>query len=92
MASKYGLSSNGQHGWDHAAMVHIDRRSNLPMLLEGDSSGVTMRTFEERLMQGTDHQEMIVLPLRGAQGPAAAAETLGSFVKVAALCARRCDR
>ena len=46
-------------------MVYRDRASNLPYLLEGESGGVSLRTFEERLLQGKDHQEMVLLPLLG---------------------------
>ena len=63
-ASKYGLSGEGRHCWDHAAIVVRDR--GVPYLLEGGASGVTMRTYEERLMQGKDHQEVMLLPLRTA--------------------------
>ena len=34
--------------------------------LEGGAGAVTMRTYEERLMQGKDHQEVMLLPLRTA--------------------------
>lgn len=67
-------------------MVFRDRASDVPMLLEGDGKGVTLRTFEERLMQGTDHQEMTLLPLRGL--PDASTDghepKLAKFVKVRA--------
>ena len=32
-------------------MVVRDRITDVPYLLEGDASGVTLRTYEERLMQ-----------------------------------------
>ena len=35
----------------HAAVVVRDRITDVPYLLEGDASGVTLRTYEERLMQ-----------------------------------------
>ena len=66
LASKYGLSGEGRHCWDHAAVVVHDR--GVPYLLEGENGGVTMRTYEERLLQGNDHQEVMVLPLRGGGG------------------------
>eukprot|EP00325_Prymnesiales_sp_UTEX-LB-985_P034545 CAMPEP_0174729726 /NCGR_PEP_ID=MMETSP1094-20130205/54263_1 /TAXON_ID=156173 /ORGANISM="Chrysochromulina brevifilum, Strain UTEX LB 985" /LENGTH=227 /DNA_ID=CAMNT_0015931885 /DNA_START=53 /DNA_END=736 /DNA_ORIENTATION=+ len=65
IASKYGISADGRNGWDHAAMVYRDRASNVPYLLEGHASGVSLRTFEERLLQGKDHQELLLLPLQG---------------------------
>ena len=54
LASKYGLSGEGRQCWDHAAIVVRDR--GVPYLLEGNSGGVTMRTYEERLLQSRDHQ------------------------------------
>ena len=83
MASKYGLSGDGRHSWDHAAMVFRDRTSNVPYLLEGSATGVTLRTFEERLLQDTDHQEVMLLPLRGMEDrvtPKGHREELGRFV------------
>jgi len=82
-ASKYGLSGDGRYGWDHAAMVYRDRMSNVPMLLEGEGAGVTLRTFEERLMQGTDHQEVLLLPLRGVESTTVDGDQprLASFVQ-----------
>lgn len=72
-ASKYGLSGEGRHCWDHAAVVV--HKHKVPYLLEGGPNGVTMRTYEERLLQGTDHQEIIVLPLRtGGDAASVAAE------------------
>ncbi|KAL1524669.1 hypothetical protein AB1Y20_019555 [Prymnesium parvum] len=65
LASKYGLSGSGRGCWDHAAIVMRDPKSNVPYILEGDSAGVRFRTYEERLMQSTDHQELLWLPLRG---------------------------
>jgi hypothetical protein len=38
----------------------------VPFLLESTARGVTLRTFEERLLQSTDYQELTLLPLRGA--------------------------
>lgn len=64
LASKYGISGDGRAAWDHAAMVI--RKNGVPYLLEGEGGGVTLRTFEERLLQSTDHQEVLLLPLRGA--------------------------
>ena len=61
-ASKYGLSGEGRHCWDHAAVVV--HKLGVPYLLEGGAGGVTMRTYEERLLQGIDHQEIMLLPLR----------------------------
>ena len=83
-ASKYGLSGDGRHGWDHAAIVYREPKTNVPMLLEGGPGGVSLRTFEERLMQGTDHQEVLLLPLRGADGQAQSDKNqkLENFVKV----------
>ena len=83
-ASKYGLSGDGRHGWDHAAIVYREPKTNVPMLLEGGPKGVSLRTFEERLMQGTDHQEVLLLPLRGADGQAQSDkhQKLAIFVKV----------
>lgn len=75
LASKYGLSGEGRHCWDHAAVVV--REAGVPYLLEGGRSGVTMRTYEERLLQSTDHQEVLLLPLRttsDGSGSATAAE------------------
>ena len=65
LASKYGLSGDGRHGWDHAGVVVRDAASDVPYLLEGRDGRVTLHTFEERLLQGTDHQEVLLLPLRG---------------------------
>ena len=83
-ASKYGLSGDGRHGWDHAAIVYRDPTTHVPMLLEGEAHGVSLRTFEERLMQGTDHQEVLLLPLRGVNGDTQSANhrKMGDFVKV----------
>ena len=64
LASKYGLSGEGRHCWDHAAIVV--HKLGVPYLLEGSANGVTMRTYEERLLQGIDHQEVMLLPLRTA--------------------------
>lgn len=64
-ASKYGLSGEGRHCWDHAAVVVHSR--GVPFLLEGGAEGVTMRTYEERLLQGADHQEVMLLPLRNLE-------------------------
>ena len=55
-ASKYGLSGSGHRCWDHAAVVLRDQSSGVPYVLEGDTSGVRLRSYEERLMQGQDHQ------------------------------------
>ena len=61
--------------------------TSVPYLLEGSASGVTMRTYEERLLQSSDHQELVLLPLRGADGPAGAtvaerrSHALGKFVE-----------
>jgi hypothetical protein len=86
MFSKYGISGDGTGAWDHAAMVLRDRSSNVPYLLEGDESGVTLRTFEERLLQGADHQEMVLLPLRRRQGEGEAVQAqMSDFVKVCSL-------
>ena len=81
LASKYGVSGDGKGIWDHAAMVVREPSTNVLFLLEGDAGGVTMRSYEERLMQGSDHQEVLLLPLRN--GPAAdrRREALGGFVK-----------
>ena len=87
LMSKYGLSGEGRQCWDHAAIVVHDR--GVPYLLEGGSEGVKMRTFEERLLQGKDHQEMTVLPLRtatagtttGSADEERRATALGDFVK-----------
>lgn len=84
LASKYGLSSSGRGVWDQVAMVVRDRATNVAYLLEGDSAGVTMRTYEERLLQSTDHQEMVLLPLRGADNKVTAehrSRALGRFVE-----------
>lgn len=87
LASKYGLSGDGRGSWDHAAIVVRDRATSVPYLLEGTASGVTMRTYEERLLQSSDHQELVLLQLRGADGPAAAeaadrrSRALGNFVE-----------
>lgn len=78
MAAKYGLSGDGRSAWDHAAVVH--RKDGVPYLLEGDARGVTLRTFEERLLQGSDHQEITVLPLRGTDGDQTR-KAMSSFVK-----------
>ena len=88
MASKYGLSGDGRGAWDHAAVVFRDRVTNVPYLLEGDQNGVTLRTFEERLLQGSDHQEVQVLPLRGAESDIddkGRRPALGRFVDVCAM-------
>ena len=45
-------------------MIVRDRASGVPWVLEGTEHGVRMRTFEERLLQDADHQEMLLLPLR----------------------------
>ena len=71
LASKYGLSGEGRQCWDHAAIVVRDR--GVPYLLEGNSGGVTMRTYEERLLQSRDHQEVTVLPLRTAAAASSSA-------------------
>ena len=71
LASKYGLSGEGRQCWDHAAIVVRDR--GVPYLLEGNSGGVTMRTYEERLLQSHDHQEVTVLPLRTAAAASSSA-------------------
>ena len=68
VASKYGLSGEGRHCWDHAAIVV--HKHNVPYLLEGGATGVTMRSYEERLMQGSDHQEVMLLPLKKRSDPA----------------------
>ena len=65
LASKYGLSGDGRYGWDHAGVVVRDASSDVPYLLEGRGGRVTLHTFEERLLQGADHQEVLLLPLRG---------------------------
>ncbi len=79
-ASKYGISGDGTHGWDHAAVVLRDRATGVPWLLEGGRRGVTMRTYEERLLQGDDHQEVLLLPLRGAARAEGASAALHEFV------------
>lgn len=66
-ASKFGISGSGRGCWDHAALVLRDRVTDVPYLLEGQLSGTTLRTYEERLLQGGDHDEVIVLPLRGVE-------------------------
>jgi len=45
--SKHGLSGDGR-GWDHAALVVVNEKSEVPYLLEGTSSGVTLRSYEAR--------------------------------------------
>ena len=77
MVAKYGLSGDGRGAWDHAAIVH--HKDGVPYLLEGSERGVTLRTFEERLLQGTDHQEVTVLPLRGTD-PNRTTTAMSSFV------------
>lgn len=77
-AAKYGLSGDGRGMWDHAAVVH--RKDGIPYLLEGDARGVTLRTFEERLLQDDDHQEITVLPLRGA-GAERASESISNLIR-----------
>lgn len=85
-ACKYGISGDGKGAWDHAAMVFTDRPSSLPMLLEGDGGGVRLRTFEERLMQGTDHLEITLLPLRGSDSSSHGGRRLklSSFIQASA--------
>ena len=63
---KYGISGSGRGCWDHAALVVRDRKTDVPYLLEGRPSGTTLRTYEERLMQGSN-DEVVVLPLRGVE-------------------------
>ena len=74
MMSKFGLSGDGKAAWDHAAIVVQDQSSKVPYLLEGCEKGVTLRTFEERLVQDADHQEMLLVPLRGLPNDAAAVD------------------
>uniref|UniRef100_A0A7S0IUR3 Uncharacterized protein n=1 Tax=Calcidiscus leptoporus TaxID=127549 RepID=A0A7S0IUR3_9EUKA len=47
-----------------------DDETDVPYLLEGSLRGATMRTYEERLLQDTDHCEVTVLPLRGVNDDA----------------------
>ena len=94
LASKYGLSGDGRGSWDHAAMVVRDRATSVPYLLEGTASGVTMRTYEERLLQSSDHQELVLLPLRVQTGrllqtPPSAAAVLSGILWRSWGCARR---
>ena len=71
--SKFGLSGDGRGCWDHAAFVLRDSVTDVPYLLEGGLSGVTMRTYEERLLQnGGYREEMTLLPLRGLESSTAA--------------------
>ena len=56
LASKYGLSGTGYRCWDHAAVVLRDHSSGVPYVLEGDTAGVRLRSYEERLLQAQDHQ------------------------------------
>ena len=58
-ASKFGISGNGRNAWDHAGLVVRDRKTDIPYVLEGNLQGVTMRTYEERLMQGSDFDEVL---------------------------------
>lgn len=69
--SKFGLSGDGRNCWDHAALVVRDEATDVPYLLEGTSRGVTLRTYEERLMQGGDLAEVKVYPLLGDRDTAA---------------------
>jgi len=69
--SKFGISGDGRECWDHAALVIRDEATDVPYLLEGTSRGVTLRTYEERLMQGGDLAQVTLHPLVGERDTAA---------------------
>ena len=83
-ASKFGISGSGQSCWDHAALVLRDRVTDVPYLLEGQLTGTTLRTYEERLLQGGDHDEVLVLPLRGVERTTARLDRLDALLQARA--------
>jgi hypothetical protein len=60
-ASKFGLSGDAAHSYDHAALVVT--KDDVPYLLEGDAHAVTLRSYEERLMQSDDLRDVSLLRL-----------------------------
>merc|ERR1711998_469137 len=57
--SKYGFSSTGRGSWDHAAVVIRDPHSDVPFVLEGNASGITMQPLVERLQQSTENEVLL---------------------------------
>lgn len=82
-ASKFGISGSGRGCWDHAALVVRDEATDVPYLLEGTPRGVSLRSYEERLMQGRDISEVRVLPLIGARDSGALSAFLRDELRMA---------
>eukprot|EP00967_Tisochrysis_lutea_P031323 scaffold36891_cov26-Tisochrysis_lutea.AAC.1 len=80
--SKFGLSGDGRDCWDHAALVVRDERTDVPYLLEGTPRGVTLRSYEERLMQSGDLSEVKLYRLLGERDTPALSTFLHEELKM----------